>query len=322
MSGPPSSRSLLRASYPPALLSPNTPPSSPSVCFEYTSLCDLMRSSIACTPPLSRRGSEAGSPQREPLFSRPASSLDNGSTEWDGDLWSRSTQTEAAAENSTPTDELLYERNTGFIFRRLLDVQWNTSFLASVGVLSAVVFTVAVVATLSATSNANKMADSLDLVSDAVQREPASVERGVAIIAPSTARQTATVLRRRDAGYGHISRRADRKKARVPRRRLRTKAKRHRAPPPPRTSSYPKSRRQSPTLSTIRRRTAQTTDSDSSGSFGLQQHQLNRRNLSPVTIGDDKVRTPRTAHNGMASGGRKPEAPPASPVWDAGEDVM
>ncbi|XP_077505650.1 uncharacterized protein LOC144115236 [Amblyomma americanum] len=220
MSRPPSSRSLRRASSPPALLYLKTPPpesplrrttSSPSICFQYTSLCDLLRSpSSTPTPPPKEpgAGSALADPERrEPIkVSSPALSRD---CNWGCGLWSRSTQTEPVAESSTQTDrdttdaELLQGGQAGHTFRRFLGVQWDGSFLMLLGVLAVVIFTVAVIATLSGTTRANKKFDSLDLMPDAFEGDPSSAQQDVEVTAPSTSREAVTVLRSSDAGKRH-----------------------------------------------------------------------------------------------------------------------
>ncbi|XP_049268021.1 uncharacterized protein LOC119386613 [Rhipicephalus sanguineus] len=147
---------------------------------------------------------------------------------WEPDLWSRSTQTELAAESSTQTEPLamssdgarLHESDdTRHSFSWKLAPRWNsTPFVVTVAALGTFVFVLVVVATVLGTNNNSPKMDGFELLPDLFENEPSvSVvrEEVVRITSPTTARAvtTATAVTQRSASVAHSSRRVKVRKA-------------------------------------------------------------------------------------------------------------
>ncbi|XP_077484431.1 uncharacterized protein LOC144094331 isoform X2 [Amblyomma americanum] len=330
-----SSRSLRRASSPLPLLSgPNAPrrgrlrrtTSTPSLCFQSWSLSEVPRSPT--TPPTSpfRQHDTAAllSDIGEAVDASGLLSHEQGFSDWDPDLPSRSAQVELHAEGSTQTErlscpkdvELLHSEESGFAVLRFLGVHGNKSFLVSLAVLAAVVFTVAVVATLSGTSNANKKINSLDLGQDGFESEQASAHKDAMVTAASTARRMITVHRMRAARKVISSRKAaakGRKKARISHRNLRTRAKEHRTrftTTRPSTRKQAKSRRRPRTVPTIRRRGGKKKVSSSRRSpKGRRRLATGKNRTTTTTASGDDVST----ENDLAQESEEPKESSSAP---------
>lgn len=155
------------------------------------------------------------------------------SQNWESDLWSRSTQTELAIENSTQTEPLaifadgerLLDDDTRHSFRSKLTSRCHsTPFIVTVAVLVAFVFVLVLVATILGTTNSSSQMDGFDLP-DFFENEPSvSIARGdvVHVTAPTTARAVTTAAMVTKRSASEVSRRAKVRKATKTSRRLPT----------------------------------------------------------------------------------------------------
>lgn len=163
----------------------------------------------------------------------------NSSSFWEQDMSSRSTQTDPEADSGTQTGPHAYltsntsDRNEGprYMLQRMTGASWSpNTFMVSLVILSVVVFTLAVVTTTFGTASPSKKMDNLELIPNAIEKEPAAAHEQVAVTAPTTsthARRTATVVRRKAASEKRSSRKAPgtvRKATRGSSRRLKSKA--------------------------------------------------------------------------------------------------
>ncbi|XP_054919105.1 uncharacterized protein [Dermacentor andersoni] len=207
-----SPKSLRRASSPPPA-SQQTPPqsqlrrtaSSPSFCFLPCSLSELLlQQSPQSTPTPPRRceteAHAAGVKKQTTMAGDSVPRLpfqDYASRRCEPDLWSRSTQTELAAESSTQTEPLdistdgarLHEDDARHAFLRKLSSRWNAmQFVITVAALGAFVFVLVVIAAVLETANMSPKMDGFDLLPDFFENEPpgsAAHERPVHITAPT-----------------------------------------------------------------------------------------------------------------------------------------
>ncbi|XP_075546454.1 uncharacterized protein LOC142579765 isoform X2 [Dermacentor variabilis] len=165
-----SPKSLRRASSPPPASQQTSPQSqlrrtasSPSFCFLPCSLSELLlQQSPESTPTPPRRcdaeAHVAGVKKQTAMAGDSVPRLpfqDYTSRRWEPDLWSRSTQTELAAESSTQTEPLeistdgarLHEDDARHAFRRKLSSRWNAMQLViTVAALGAFIFILVVIA--------------------------------------------------------------------------------------------------------------------------------------------------------------------------------
>ncbi|KAH6949011.1 hypothetical protein HPB50_027459 [Hyalomma asiaticum] len=244
----PSPKSLRRASSPPPASPQTTPPSplrrtasSPSFCFLPCSLSELLlQESPQSTPsPLRRCETQAHVAGIRKQSVKTGDSVPQlpfqgyTSQDWDSDLWSRTTQTELAMENSTQTEPLAIFADGARLLdddnRRSFRSKWSsrchsTPFIVTVAALAAFVFVLILVATILGTTNSSAQMDGFDLP-DFFENEPSvSIARGdvVHVTAPTTARAvtTAAVVTKRSAA--EVSRRAKVRKATKTSRRLPT----------------------------------------------------------------------------------------------------
>ncbi|XP_075546461.1 uncharacterized protein LOC142579765 isoform X3 [Dermacentor variabilis] len=206
-----SPKSLRRASSPPPASQQTSPQSqlrrtasSPSFCFLPCSLSELLlQQSPESTPTPPRRcdaeAHVAGVKKQTAMAGDSVPRLpfqDYTSRRWEPDLWSRSTQTELAAESSTQTEPLeistdgarLHEDDARHAFRRKLSSRWNAMQLViTVAALGAFIFILVVIAAVLEAANTNPKMDGFDLP-DFFENEPpvsAAHERPVHITAPT-----------------------------------------------------------------------------------------------------------------------------------------
>ncbi|XP_075546434.1 uncharacterized protein LOC142579765 isoform X1 [Dermacentor variabilis] len=227
-----SPKSLRRASSPPPASQQTSPQSqlrrtasSPSFCFLPCSLSELLlQQSPESTPTPPRRcdaeAHVAGVKKQTAMAGDSVPRLpfqDYTSRRWEPDLWSRSTQTELAAESSTQTEPLeistdgarLHEDDARHAFRRKLSSRWNAMQLViTVAALGAFIFILVVIAAVLEAANTNPKMDGFDLP-DFFENEPpvsAAHERPVHITAP-TAEHAVTLATNSTATELHGSRR-------------------------------------------------------------------------------------------------------------------
>lgn len=252
MSRSPSPVSPRKASPPPPSPSESPPTEQPrktssSLSFGLlpSSLSELLRASSF--GPQGRRGCAGRSPLSGVKRRRDAEASGslvqaqfpgNSSSFWEQDMSSRSTQTDPEADSGTQTGPHAYltsntsDRNEGprYMLQRMTGASWSPNmFLISLVILSVVVFTLAVVTTTFGTASPSKKMDNLELIPNAIEKEPAAAHEQVAVTAPTTsthARRTATVVRRKAASEKRSSRKAPgtvRKATRGSSRRLKSK---------------------------------------------------------------------------------------------------
>lgn len=228
---------------------------SPSLCSEPDSMPGLLHSPGSTLTPHSswyeteayldefqkwQVGSPFGSVQQEQLGYDDSSILGQ-------ELRSRSTQTELGSEGNTPSEpvngvtlEALTDEHVGeesrFDIRRLLGTQRNPrSFLVSMAVLAAVLFTLAAITTFTGKAGTDEKENNLELLHDAFENEQAAAHKDVKVTAPTTARRKATAVRRRRPATKMLRPREPaikaRKVARVTRRRLKSTARRRHGAP-------------------------------------------------------------------------------------------
>ncbi|XP_075737664.1 uncharacterized protein LOC142777221 isoform X5 [Rhipicephalus microplus] len=197
-------KSMRRASSPPPM-TPHTSSesplrrsaSSPSFCFLPCSLSELLlNESPQSTPTPPRRWeTEAYIAGIEKQMVKTGDSVPQlpfqGYTSgyWEGDFWTRSTQTEGAKESSTQTEPLSISSDgvrlnnsddTRHSFSGKFAPRWNsTPFLIVVAALVIFVFVLVVIGTVLGTYNSNSKMDSLEVLPDLFENEPPhSVVRG------------------------------------------------------------------------------------------------------------------------------------------------
>ncbi|XP_065286871.1 uncharacterized protein [Dermacentor albipictus] len=268
-----SRRPLRRASSPhpraqtPPMAQLSKAATSPSLCSEPDSRPELLHpSDSTLTPHSSWYETEAYLDEfhKWPVESafeslQPHDDSSNGGRE----LRSRSTQTELGSRPSEPasgvalgalSDEHV-EEESWFDFRRLLGTHRNPkSFLVSMAVLAAVLFTLATIAALSGKAGTGEKENNLELLHDSFENEQVAAHEEVEVTAPTTARRAATVVRRRRPATVMLVTRKPavkaRKVARATRRRPKSRRRRRGTPSstsrPSSTSKRKKRRRHSP----------------------------------------------------------------------------
>ncbi|XP_075737661.1 uncharacterized protein LOC142777221 isoform X2 [Rhipicephalus microplus] len=235
-------KSMRRASSPPPM-TPHTSSesplrrsaSSPSFCFLPCSLSELLlNESPQSTPTPPRRWeTEAYIAGIEKQMVKTGDSVPQlpfqGYTSgyWEGDFWTRSTQTEGAKESSTQTEPLsissdgvrLNNDDTRHSFSGKFAPRWNsTPFLIVVAALVIFVFVLVVIGTVLGTYNSNSKMDSLEVLPDLFENEPPhSVVRGQVVNFTTTTKAhvdtIAPVVAKRSVTAVHSARSAKVRKA-------------------------------------------------------------------------------------------------------------